>query len=169
MNYDKILFLDVDGPLIPERMHLRYSNGLYGYDRQDGIFVWDRDFIRELNEHCPPQGIKIVFNTAHNSSGPEVMRFTSKFNGLDQSLLHNDYCTKFPDYIDFRIDGIHDWLNRNATKPTKWLVVDDFDMKIPNQILVNLKEGVTSYHVLEIFGTFMHNHDEKLMYNKERP
>jgi len=164
----KVLFLDVDGPLIPERMHLKYANGLYGYDRQDGIFVWDKEFIKELNEHCPPQDIKIVFNSAHNSSGPSIMKFTSKFNGLNQELLHNDCCTRFPDHVDFRIDGIIDWLHRNAVEPIKWLVVDDFDMKIPNQILVDLKQGVTAHHIIEIFGTFMYNDNQNLIYTKEK-
>jgi len=51
----KILFLDVDGPLIPLRLHVKTSEFGYGYDRhEDMSYVYDKKFIQELNEHCPP-------------------------------------------------------------------------------------------------------------------
>jgi len=168
----KILFLDVDGPLIPLRLHKQWGH-LFQYDEFGGYYVWDSEFIEELNEHCGPQGVKIVFNSSHNASGSDVIRMTAKANGLREELLHQDVCTKYPE-ISHRYQAIQDWLKRNVPegRSCKWIVVDDEQLTyyntktpVPNQVQVTLDNGVLSKHVVEVFDKFMHSRDDDLWYH----
>jgi hypothetical protein len=169
----KILFLDVDGPLIPLRLHKEWGH-LFQYDEVGGYYVWDDEFIKELNDHCPPQGIKIVFNSSHNDSGAYVMRMTALANGMRPDILHDDICTKYPQ-IDHRFMAIEEWLNRNVPfgSSCKWFVVDDMEITyynskkvVPNHIQVTLDNGVTDKHVIEIFDKFMHGKGPYWHYNE---
>jgi hypothetical protein len=151
----KILFLDVDGPLIPLRLH-RQVGGIFKYDTLGGYYVWDKEFIEDLNCACPVYDIKIVFNSAHNTSGPDIMKSTAAANGLNIDLLHDDVCTKYP-WIDNRVDAINDWLHRNVPVGVicKWLVVDDFELPVKHMINVSLDEGMTPKKIMELFSRFL--------------
>lgn len=165
----KVLFLDIDGPLIPLKIHIQKGN-IFTYDRhEDGSYVYDPFFIKELNEHCPPQNIKIVFNTAHNDNeGVADVKYCAIKNGLNPSIIHEKYKTKFPSLIDNRVGAIYDWLHENVPKgqSCKWIVVDDFnlpcDIHLEN---VDLKIGITDRNIINIFSKFMHN-DMITFYNE---
>lgn len=160
----KILFLDVDGPLIPLRLHVRSAENTYGYDRYDDMtYVYDKQFIKELNEHCPPQKIQIVFNTAHNDNqGVIDVKNCAIKNGLNPESIHPNYKTKFPSIIDDRLYAIRDWLMNNVPQNVvcKWIVVDDIPLRCgPHLVNVDLKTGITDKHVITIFDRFMHSKD----------
>lgn len=157
----KILFLDVDGPLIPLRIHVKSSEFGYGYDRYDDMsYVYDKNFIKELNEHCPPQNIQIVFNTSHNDNqGVTDVKYCAIKNGLNPNLIHPNYKTKFPSIIPNRLYAIRDWLMNNVpeNQECKWIVVDDIPLKCGKHLEnVDLKQGVTDKHIINIFGKFLH-------------
>lgn len=147
----RILFLDIDGPLVPLRLHLQKGFGLYGYRyRDDGTICWDPVACAELNKL--PADIQIVFSTSHNTGGPERMRKTALANGFPESRLHSDICTKYPEEIENRIPAILDWINRNGD--CYWVVVDDFDLPTDNLVNVKLYDGLTKEKLKEVFNKF---------------
>lgn len=156
----KILFLDVDGPLIPTRLHVNIG-GLFKYDMRDGLHVWDPEVIQNLNDHCPSQDIKLVFNTMHNTGGISLIKDTALMNGISADLLHPDLITRFPLGIDDRLGGIYDWLNRNVpvNQSCKWVVVDDFQLPVHNLVNVDLHYGITDKDIIRIFSMFLHDEE----------
>ena len=166
----KIIFLDVDGPLIPLRMHMQMGNGIFKYDEKGGYYVWDKNFIDNLNEHCPPQGIKLVWNSSHNDSGREVIRATAIANGLNPELFHEDICTGFPTSIVSRVKAIDDWLYKNTPKgqKCKWMVVDDYKLDLyQHQIRHSLEKGMTDALIMKLLSDMMHRQD--IYYYNEAP
>ena len=153
----KIIFLDVDGPLIPLRLHKSTGGHLFKYDMLGGYYVWDPVFVQALNDHCPPQNIKLVFNSAHNINGSSILRSTAAANKLNPSLLHNDTCTKYPDMVN-KVDAIYDWLHRNVPlgDSCKWMTVDDFDLPIGNHLVsCSLQNGMTVNLIDKLFGSLL--------------
>jgi hypothetical protein len=153
--------MDVDGPLIPARLHKRYSSGIAMYDyHADNVLKWDSNVISTLNEHCPPQNIRVVFNTAHNGTeGLNEVRNCAIRNGLHCNLIHPHHKTRFPDLIDGRVTAIYDWLHRNipSTDACRWVVADDYELNIPqHQIKVNLDIGLTDSQLVDMFTRLMH-------------
>lgn len=152
----RILFMDVDGPLIPLRMHWQVGS-VFKYAEVGGYYIWDPNVIKYFNDYCPKLDIKIVFNSSHNTSGADVLRMTARSNGLDPSILHDDVCTKYPD-IDNRVEAIYDWLKRNVPKgqSCKWMVVDDFDLPVGQHLMnVTLESGLDDKKLETIFGKFL--------------
>ena len=161
MAIHKIIFMDVDGPLIPLRMHKNTGYGLVQYDyHDDNVLKWDPNVIATLNEHCPPQNIRIVFNTAHNGNeGINEVRNCAIRNGLHCNLIHPIHKTRFPDSIDGRVTAIYDWLHRNIKDDDKcrWVVADDYELNVPDhQIKVDLASGLSDTQLVEMFTRLMH-------------
>jgi hypothetical protein len=163
----RILFLDVDGPLIPTRI---WENGrpVFVRDKLGGYYLWDKDCCESLNSICGVYGAKIVFNSSHNTSGPGILSSTAKANGIRSEFLHDDLCTKYPQLYEERPTAIYDWLERNVTASTRchWLVIDDFELPVGDHLVnVTLKEGVGSKHVLSIVKKF--SDSKSIEYYKE--
>ncbi len=144
----KILFLDVDGPLIPARM---YYDGI---PRRpfDGTWLYDPVAIGMVNALCNKYGAKIVYNSSHNDDGPAHMRAQATANDLDHHLHPTDWITKFPGDTDNRAQGITEWLLRHP-EVTNWVDVDDFAVQVTNFALVDFKIGMTldTYETMEKF------------------
>lgn len=146
----KILFLDIDGPLIPTRIHIKKGYGFYGYDYfQDGTHVWDSNFCLKLAEKFDG---KIVFNSSHNTSGKERILKTAINNGIGD-LIHEDVITKYP-YIDNRVTACRDFLERHNYKDANWIVIDDFELPTQHLINVTLEDGMTPEKIDLLFKKF---------------
>lgn len=153
----RIIFLDVDGPLIPLRLHWKIKDTqlqLHEYARfDDGTLKWDSEFVEALNTYCPAMGIQIVFNSSHNTTPNEYYR-TAKANGLNTGLLHKEFYTGYPMKIENRVEAIEDWLKKNVKIRCEWIVVDDFELPVPHMINVSIEEGMTDKHIKDLFNAF---------------
>jgi len=113
----KVVFLDIDGPMIPATVFL--------YDR---MASFERRFppttVAVVNKLCERTGAKIVFNTTHNLPIPEVDDIDVALvkQGLSADHLHDDHHTKYPT-ID-RKAAVEEWLARHP-EVTDWVALDD--------------------------------------------
>lgn len=133
-----IIFMDVDGPLIPLRM---YYDGSRKFDYQAGSFVYDPVAVGMLHSLCNKFNAQVVFNSAHCENPHEIMRHQARFNGF-HTILHDDCKTKFCTAIHDRYQAIVDWIDRNGPI-SQWIVVDDMPVHLPRQVLVNYSLGIT--------------------------
>lgn len=90
----RIIFQDIDGPLIPLRM---YFSGNRPFANDPGSFVYDPVAVAMINHLCEQFGAKVVFNTAHNENPPEIMFKQGHFNGFKH--LHDDIQTDYETLI----------------------------------------------------------------------
>lgn len=134
----KIIFLDIDGPVIPGSQLLVNKNS-----------SWDRiaqpHIIAILNLLCERSGAKIVFNTSHNIPLPNVpdIEVALVNQGLSKEYLYwDDLKTKFPSKGYKRHEGVTEWLYRN--KPEVWVGFDDVKYTLKdNLIVVDYDVGIT--------------------------
>lgn len=150
----KIIFLDVDGPLIPLRMHVQHENtGIFMYDHEGEYYKWDKAAVEGFNRICEETGAFIVFNSTHNDSG-EGLWNTCKANGLLIYFIHPFRKTGFPSLIGQRTDAIYTWLSECARSTDvglmppvkKWVAVDDADLpgiSPKNHVKPTLQFGMT--------------------------
>lgn len=118
----KIIFQDVDGPLIPGRMYYA-KNG--HYSQEHGAFIYDPVAVGMLRELCKRCDAKIVYSTAHNETDLDCMRRKARINGMED-LLHEDCRTEFRVSLYNKKDAIVEWLRRHPEIGGKdWIVFDD--------------------------------------------
>jgi hypothetical protein len=135
----KIIFQDVDGPLISARMY--YKN--LARDQKTGRFVWDAVAVGMLNHICEQHGAKIVFNSAHNAEGPEYLIRHCEFNGLNVEHIHPTIHTEYPLDTLRRLDAISKWLTLHGEGVDGWVVVDDYKIPTENLVQVDFNLGIT--------------------------
>ncbi len=134
----RIIFQDIDGPLIPLRM---YFSGNRPFANDPGSFVYDPVAVAMINHLCEQFGAKVVFNTAHNENPPEIMFKQGHFNGFKH--LHDDIQTDYETLISAgRHSSIKKWLEKHP-EVTEWIVIDDVLVYEPRQILVDYTLGMT--------------------------
>jgi hypothetical protein len=113
----KVVFLDIDGPMIPATMFL--------YDK---MASWERRFppttIAVVKTLCERTGAKIVFNTTHNQPIPGVddIHIAISKAGIDGEHFHEDRHTKYPQ-IDRGL-AVKEWLARHP-EVEDWVALDD--------------------------------------------
>lgn len=147
---EKIIFQDIDGPLIPLRMFYR---GFRPFDVARSAFVYDPVAVDMIRHLCERFNAKMVFNSAHCENPHHVMAHQAKFNGLDP-VLHPDCKTEFISKINHRYDAIKEWLSRHP-EVKEWIVIDDAEVHPPRQVKVNYNLGMTIddyYEAARLFG-----------------
>ena len=134
----KIIFQDIDGPLIPFRMYYR---GDRPFDTTKQSFVWDPIAVDMVNELCKKFDAKVVFNTAHGENPKEVLQHQAHQNGLLH--VHDDCKTSYP-FTGNRYQAITEWLEKypNVQK-FDWIVIDDTQVCLSRQIKVDWEVGMT--------------------------
>lgn len=145
----RIIFQDIDGPLIPLRM---YYGGGRTFERERGSFIYDPVAVGMVNELARKYDAKIVFNSAHCPNGPDIMRHQANVNSL--APMHEDCVTKFAKSIEHRYDAIAEWLGRHP-EVVEWIVIDDMEVHLPRQVQVDYNIGMTIdnfYRACELFG-----------------
>lgn len=141
----KIIFQDIDGPLIPHRM---YFQGGRWYDPVAKSFFFDPIAVGMINSLCHQLGAKVVFNSAHNVNPKEIMHHQAKCNSL--LFMHDDCTTTFATKTESRLGGIHDWL---ADHPgvENWCVIDDMNVGTNRQVKVDYNIGMTIQNFAEAY------------------
>lgn len=104
----KILFLDVDGVLIPAR---NYFSNRYAYQ-------FDPLAVEAVKRICKRTGAQVVMNTAWNATPPELRHLCLSA----EFPLSNDWQTEYP--VCERWEGITGWLAKHPDVTT-WAVLDD--------------------------------------------
>ena len=130
----KIIFLDIDGPVIPTPMY--FIDNMCSFDRSVVSTIaigWLRHLVRLSDA-------KIVCNSAHNYISTGTSRSDTIERDLKQDLIrhgiprdsfHENWRTKFPnptvikmsDHRSNRIIAIEEWIRENGE--TDWVGFDD--------------------------------------------
>lgn len=134
----KIIFQDIDGPLIPHRM---YFNGGRPFDQNRASFIWDPIAVQMVNKLTNKYDAKIVFSTAHGENPVEVLRHQAACNGLMN--IHPDSKTNFP-FTDNKYRAITEWLDAHPNVGRlDWIVIDDQQVCLTHQVKVHWGVGLT--------------------------
>ena len=134
----RVLFVDVDGPLIPSGMYLIHKNASY-----------DRHFspisIAVLKHALKESGAKLVMNTTHNLDGHKLKEDMIKA-GFKEEDFAKPWCTNYPSTRG-RTNAITEWLNEQVDKDIEWIAVDDEDFTSEDRlILIDFDEGLHLRH-----------------------
>lgn len=138
VDYTRVIFQDVDGPLIPGRMYYRKEAR---YDTEKACFLYDPVAVDMLRTLCEKYGARIVFNTAHNEEKHEAMRYKARINGFED-LLHEDCRTEFCVTNESRLGSCYQWIEKHP-EVTEWIVIDDEKLNDPHQVHINFSVGMT--------------------------
>lgn len=143
----KIIFLDIDGPMIPMTSYIFNRNASWQQEL-------DSRSVEILHHIVKKSGAYIVFNSTHsrmleadlavNSPGL-IQRF--KDAGFS-NYLHMDICTKYPDIP--RLKAIEEWLSRHP-EVTRWVALDDAEILDERAFLVNPNYGIGFNEVQHCF------------------
>jgi len=137
----KVIFLDVDGTMIPTTM---------------AEASWSRRFLPEtvllLNEICIVSGAKVVFNTTHSlplENAPDIEQAIVA-QGLSPNHLHvADLKTRYPEILD-RKAAVKEWLDRHP-ETTEWVALDDEPFtEESNLVLIDGRRGLEPEHFLPV-------------------
>lgn len=144
--FEKIIFLDFDGPLSNSRVTLAFGD--------DGYM--DPVALRSFNHVCTVAGAKIVcisiraLEENFQNRKENMWRFEQA--GLDVSHIHPDWSCR--DNRGSRKVAIEDWLARHP-EVTDYVIVDDETVDLPNLIKVDMYNGMRMEdfrRIAEIFG-----------------
>lgn len=113
----KVVFLDIDGPMIPATMFL--VDRMASYHRR-----FPPTTVAVINRLCEETGAKIVFNTTHNRPFDGVPDIGAALveQGLDAEHIHSDGHTRYPDIP--RDLAVKEWLKRHP-EALDWIALDD--------------------------------------------
>jgi hypothetical protein len=135
----KVVFLDIDGPMIPGRAYCLPENHGKLVTRFDPVAV--AMVLRLL--HLAPA--KLVISSTWRKHGRERMAADLVRNGICPSLLHEDWTTG--DHRDGpfgRTLEILSWLDRHQ-EVTHYVAVDDEEVKL-NSVKCSMEDGLLKSH-----------------------
>lgn len=130
----RIVFLDIDGPMIPDQIALLPSKDRFPlkpvtrFGCYSGFSPYSVAFIRQL---CKSMAAKIVTNSTHNIRGPDHIRELFRVNGLDpDEFLYeeplSDYCNKDAEIRGAdRDEAVARWVIKHHDDITGFVVIDD--------------------------------------------
>lgn len=151
MEYEKIIFLDIDGPLATEdcwtkpRSQMKYGG--------KNIYLWNPTCCEILNEILKETGADIVLSSDWRKYFTlEELDEIFKMNNIVKSpLAVTDEIKRYSDdLVVERINQIDRFLKNNTIK--KWVCVDDLNLKsdiVSNFVLVENELGLSANGIKE--------------------
>lgn len=145
---NKVIFLDIDGPVIP--IDVPVYESVYRT-------TYSSNSIAYLNLLCEETGAKVVTNSMHNYEdwmGGDLRDDLVEW-GLDEKFVHSNWRTIFP-RIDYskvnspvrgigRLVAIEDWIKNHGD--TSWVCFDDRKFSdIANLIHIEDGLGIKEHH-----------------------
>ena len=138
-----IIFLDIDGPLIPT---ISYLFDLHASINQN----LNLQCVNILKKIIEKSGAKIVLNTTHNHMLHERIStegklvwpgLLNKFKevGLYEHLRDENFHTNYPNAKN-RLSAINTWLDQNGN--AIWVALDDAYIDHPNAYLIDQSIGI---------------------------
>ena len=140
----KVLFLDIDGVLLPRRAYMlpNQTNNPY-------VTVFDPCAVSMLNDALRKQKRQIVVHSSwiRCCTRTEIWEHLVT-QGVDQNYFHEEWYTD--SHYHWRYDRVRDWMSRHK-EVTDWVVVDDEvpasadDLKFleGHSIFTDFDEGIT--------------------------
>lgn len=132
----KILFLDIDGVMKPGRCYFKPHETV----DPDGDF--DPLAVQCVNLICERSGAQIVFNSVWNRTVNKNIFDIAVEQGIGETFIHSDYCTKYPQYTQDRLGAINNWLNVEYHSWTHWVALDDAHIDHEHAIQVDQMNGI---------------------------
>lgn len=131
-----VIFLDIDGPMIPARSFIFDINPSFNQ-------ILDAMCVKVLRAIIDRTNAQIVFNTTHNRTlfqseyGPGLLaRFADAGFSHD---IHDDNHTIYPD-VD-RTTAIREWLSRHPDVKN-WVAFDDVEISDDRAFLTDPDHGI---------------------------
>jgi len=133
----KIIFLDIDGPMIPDTSFL---------------FNVNCSFEQELDERCvkilrrivDDSKAKIVFNSTHNAALYESTHYVGLLKRFVEAGfkddIHETLCTAYPEIT--RMEAITKWLSDYGEDQCLWVAFDDEKIDHKRAFLVDQDTGL---------------------------
>lgn len=140
VDLQKIVFLDIDGPMIPSYVYLKNLNCSMSDERREFCIYC----VLAINRLCEQTDAKIVFNTYHNRHYPTqvgTIRDDAIANGVLERHIHEEWKTEYPNTHN-RYDAICNWIRKNGE--ADWIAIDDADFTDragARQILIDPHQG----------------------------
>jgi hypothetical protein len=136
----RIIFLDIDGPVIPAGMYL--IDRKCSFDRRASPVC-----IATINHLCKNSGAKIVMNTTHNMHGGTMLSDMAR-EGIKPDYMHwSAPMTQYPQTS--RWLAIQMWESDNGK--ADWVALDDAPFTQDERlILIDFNVGVHPGHYNEI-------------------
>jgi hypothetical protein len=143
MEKNKIIFLDIDGPIITSDLPSFQVNRSH----------YNPKSIESLLKLISITNAKIVTNTMHNAvdlNGNTIKNDLIKW-GISENLFHKNWKTIYP-FVDYsklpsskrgigRLVAINDWIEKNGSYD--WICFDDRNFTDdPRLVLINEKIGI---------------------------
>lgn len=140
----KVLFLDIDGPMIPRRAYY-----LPGQTRVASVF--DPVAVSLIKRVLDETGAKIVISSSWGRLGKDYVEPALNENGLSwDKYVHFDWITPRQADKDDRNAEIKNWLKAHK-EIKKWVSLDDARLK-KNNVKVSFEDGVQWSHYLELMS-----------------
>ncbi len=136
----KVLFLDIDGPMIPLRAVI--TPGRAGPERQrfDPFAV---GMVLRLLNLAPA---RLVISSTWQEVGRSGMEGLLLWNGIDPAFLHEEWCTQIHGALESRTEEIQAWLARHP-ECTAYASLDDDPLDLPGAVTVTFENGMLIEHL----------------------
>jgi HAD domain in Swiss Army Knife RNA repair proteins len=147
-----IVFLDIDGPMIPDTMLV--INRQASFERQMSPIS-----VGLINKLCELANAAVVGSSSHNNPTPlqleeypelgaEHLSMALQRNGVQS--IHLDSVTKYP-LIPSKGEAVDEWLSRHPdiVQHGKWVILDDekCDYRKTELVLVDSDYGLSLAHI----------------------
>lgn len=134
----KVLFLDIDGPMIPRRAYRLPGQTLR-------VTLFDPVAVSLLLDVLNRSKAKLVISSTWGSwySKDDFIKQLEK-NGISASYLHEDWVTPRK-FSSLRCNEIQWWLNKHK-EVTHYAILDDEHVPLPNTVRVTLNDGLLYGH-----------------------
>jgi|GEM_PF-5561788 len=151
----RIIFLDVDGPMIPGRQWRQGPEpGRWSKDGRRLGWRFDPECVWHVTELAARTGARIVWNSAHCQRGATALARDAVASGLRLDFIHADAVTCYPGMTWLRpfslpvtrLGAIRQWLIAHRGV-TAWVVLDDEWLWSKNAVRVKYKHGITAREV----------------------
>lgn len=134
---NKVIFLDIDGPMIPTRAYfLPHQTKI--------VSVFDPVAVSLLLRVLNQSEAKLVISSTWGLKGREIVVDLLSQNGIMEEYLHPDWVTPRKFSSD-RPTEILWWLDKHP-EVTHHVILDDAQINLPNMVRVSLEDGLMFRH-----------------------
>ena len=143
----KIIFLDIDGPMVPIRAWVLGYKGRH--ELFDPIAVAT---LLKILKH----DVKLVISSSWRSLGYDEVVTALENSGISRKHLHEDWQTKeFPvspeDHMfKLRAEEIKEWLSRHP-EIEDYVAIDDYPLEMDKLIHVSSNDGISYENQIKLF------------------
>lgn len=142
INPKKILFIDVDGPLIPSRaLFLENQGKLLNLGVAD---TFDPVAVSVINTVLKETKCQFVISSTWRIKRLEVCKNLFTLNKINFDHIHSDWETPMK-FSSSRSDEIRMWLDKHL-EIEKYAILDDAKVDLPNIVRVSTEDGMQMRH-----------------------